>query len=195
MIEQVFKEFTAELNPASLFLSTGDILFNKGDAVTNVFFIKSGRIKLIRDTRDGSQIITHTRQQDESIAEASLFSEKYNCSGIAGMNSEILFVKRNNFIELLKDNPDKMLALLTIYSHQIRDLCEINEIKNIRSASERIYAFFESNVNNEREFSLNIPLKDIAYKIGLAHETFYRELKILEKSGKLHRDSSQIKLL
>jgi len=71
----------------------------------------------------------------------------------------------------------------------------MNEIKNIRSASERIYAFFESKVNNECEFTLNISLKDIACKIGLAHETFYRELKILETSGKLHRDSSRIKLL
>jgi len=67
-------------------------------------------------------VITHTRQQGESVAEAALFAKEYNCSTIAGMNSEMLFVKRNSFIQLLKDKPDKMLDLLTMYSHQIRDL-------------------------------------------------------------------------
>jgi DNA-binding Lrp family transcriptional regulator len=88
-----------------------------------------------------------------------------------------------------------MMALLAIFSHQVRDLRTINEIKNIRSASERILSYIKTNINENQEFKLNLSLKDIAHKIGLAHETFYRELKNLENLGKIKRYSDRIKLI
>jgi len=38
-------------------------------------------------------------------------------------------------------------------------------------------------------------LKDVAYQIGLAHETFYRELKKLEQAKLLIRKDGYLKLL
>ncbi len=68
-------------------------------------------------------------------------------------------------------------------------------MKNIRSANERILSYIKTNANENQELRLNLSLKDIAYKIGLAHETFYRELKILEALGEIKRYPDRIKLI
>ena len=194
MIEKLLEEFSAVLKPQSQQLSKGEILFKQGDSVSNIYFIKKGRIKLIRNTSDGTPVVLHIGQQGESIAEASLFSNQYHCSAIVDLSSEVLLVNKHDFIRFLGENPDEMIDLLTIFSRQVRNLRAINEIKNIRSAKERILTFIRSNADQNKELKLDISLKDMAYKIGLAHETFYRELKALEKSGKLYRNPDRIKL-
>ncbi len=195
MIEKLFEEFPIVLNPQALAFSKGETLFHQGDPVTNIYFIRTGKIKLIRNTSDGSPIVLHIGQQGESIAEASLFSNQYHCSAIMGENSEVIAVKKQILIRFLQQNPSIMMELLSIFSRQIRDLRAINEIKNIRSAKERVLTFIKSNVDENKELKLNLSLKDIAHKIGLAHETFYRELKSLENSKKIEKNSERLKLL
>ncbi|MCK5813171.1 MAG: Crp/Fnr family transcriptional regulator [Cocleimonas sp.] len=194
MIKKLFVEYPV-LKPQRLSLKKGDRLFNQGDNVTQIYFIQTGKIKLIRNSSDGSLIVLHIGQQGESIAEASLFSNQYHCSAIVDSASEIFLINKQALILFLEENPKLMIELLTIFSCQIRGLRTLNEIKNIRSAKERVLIFIKMNVNENKEFKPDLPLKDIAHKIGLAHETFYRTLKSLENSGHIHRNIDRIKLL
>jgi CRP-like cAMP-binding protein len=194
MIDNLFEKIPSEIKPQSLVLNKGVKLFNQGDSVTNIYFIQKGKIKLIRNTLDGSPLILHIGQQGESIAEASIFSDQYHCSAIADVDSEILFVKKHKLLQILNENPKAMMDLLAVFSRQVRDLRAINEMKNIRSASERTLAFIRCNVDENKELKLVGSLKDMAHKIGLAHETFYRELKNLESLGMITRNLNCIKL-
>ncbi len=195
MIKKLFKEFPDTLKPQSLLLSKGDLLFKQGDGVANLYFIQKGKVKLVRNTLDGHAVVLHLGQQGESIAEASLFSDQYHCSAIADSPCEFYFVKKVDLLQLLQTHPEAMIDLLAILSRQVRDLRTINEIKNIRSAKERILTFIRTHADKNKVMRLDLSLKDLAQKIGLAHETFYRELKKLEDSGVLQRNSKQIKLL
>ena len=194
MTENLFKKFSTILNPKSLLLNKGSKLFKQGDDVNHIYFIQKGKIKLIRSTIDGSPVVLHIAQQGETIAEASLFSDQYHCSALADLNSEVLLVKKQTLINFLQENPIAMMELLAVFSRQIRNLRTISEIKNIRSAKERTLAFIRSNVDTNKKLKLELSLKDTAHNIGLAHETFYRELKILEESGIIKRYSDHIKL-
>jgi len=187
-------------------LQSGDTLFEQNNTVSRVYFIKSGRIKLTRHTVDGSPIVLHVGYMGEFIAEASLFSERYHCSAIADQTSEIESISKKDFLNFIERNPQEMKLLLSIFANQVRDLRTLSEIKNIKSANERILTFLRSkatSVSSEnkdqneiyRKFPINTSLKDIAYKIGLTHETFYRELKKLEKSGIILRDDKWITLI
>ena len=60
-------------------LAKGDTLFNQNDRVESFYFITLDRIKLIRNTEDGSPVVLHIGQRGEAIAEASLFSDYYHC--------------------------------------------------------------------------------------------------------------------
>ncbi len=186
--------FPSELKIKSLNLSKGESLFDQGDVVSNIYLIKSGRIKLTRHIIDGSSLILHIGNVGEIIAEASMFSKKYHCTALCDQNSEVSFVNKQDLLQLLAQKPEEMMRLLALFSRQIRDLRSINEIKNIRSANERILSYIRSNLDENKRMSLQVSLKDMAHYIGLAHETFYRELKKLEASGQISRNAEFIQL-
>jgi CRP-like cAMP-binding protein len=183
------------LHSTDICLSKGDFLFEQGTPVSKIYFIKSGQIKLIRHGTDGFSVILHTGKAGETIAEASLFSDYYHCSSIADVATQISFMKKQDVLQFLQNKPQEMMRLLAIFSQQIRDLRSLNEIKNIRSANERVLSYIISNIDNNKEMLLDVSLKDIAQKIGLAHETFYRTLKKLEQSGQIIRKKNAIKVL
>jgi CRP-like cAMP-binding protein len=195
MPKSLIHQFLAELQPTDLKLSKGDYLFKQGSVVSNIYYIKSGRVKMIRNTIDGFSVLLHTGKSGETIAEASLFSSHYHCFAIADLNTEISLVRKQDLLQFLQHKPEEMMKLLAIFSQKIRELRSLNEIKNIRSAKERILSYIIINMNANKEMMLDISLKDTAQKIGLAHETFYRELKKLQEEGQIIRQKKSIKIL
>jgi len=160
-----------------------------------MYFIKEGRLKLQRETSEGFTIIQHVAFKGEVIAEASLFSQDYHCSAVADTNTEVSYLRKIDLGNYLEKNPTAMRRLLVLYANQIKNLRAINEIKNIRSAKERTLAFLRNEMDGNSEVKLSISLKDVAYRIGLSHEAFYRALKSLEKSNQISRHKQVIKLL
>lgn len=190
-----FEQLISSLSPKKIKIKKGESLFQQGDTIENLYFIVSGKIKLIRDTIDGNPVLLHMGHESEPLAEASLFSDSYHCSAIAESACELKTIKRHTILDFLEENPAAMMNLLAIFARQVRDLRTINEIKNIRSANERILSYLRCNIDINKELMLTQTLKDIAHRVGLTHETFYRELKKLEEAKVLQRMPDRIKLL
>lgn len=195
MPETYFDIILNDLNSKKLLLNKGDNLFLQGETVVNLYSIRSGIIKLARNTIEGSPVIIHIAYSKETIAEPSLFSDNYHCTATAMANTELQLIDKGELLSYLDDNPVIMKKLLALFSRQVRDLRMINEIKNIHSAKERILTFFRSIMDEHKEVKLSLSGKDIAHKIGLAHETYYRELKALELSKLLVRKGKRTFLL
>ncbi len=170
-------------------------IFAQGAVVEQFYFVKRGRVKLVRDTVDGNPVVQFVALSGDSIAEASLFSDCYHCSAIADIRSELSCFGKAELLALLDREPSLMKQVLTRFARQIRDLRLINELKNIRSARERVLAFVRGQADESGQVVFSLSLKETAYRIGLAHETFYRELSQLEQSGVLQRQAGVIRLL
>ncbi len=188
----IYSELQNILSSKTIHLKSGQYLFTQGDSVKNIYFVNKGRIKLVRDTFEGTPILIHVAYAEESIAEASLFSKKYHCSALAGTNTEVTVYSKNELLKILQEKPKSMMNLLKQLTTQVRDLRMLNEIKSIYNAKEKVLTYLATEFHRDKESDL--PLKDIAQKIGMAHETFYRTLKTLENDGKIERNKSQIKL-
>ena len=192
---KLFETQSGTAKQVTRLLQKGEALFRQNDKVEDIYLIISGKIKLIRNTQDGTPVVLHMGQRGETIAEASLFSDYYHCSAIAEVDSAVIQKKKTEIVTYLHEKPEEMAHLLAIFARQVRDLRAINEIKNIRLAGERILAFIRCNMDENNKMTLDTSLKDIAYKIGLAHETFYRELKKLEAAGKIKRTDDMIQII
>ena len=188
----IYSELQNVLSSKTIHLKSGQHLFTQGDSVKNIYCVNKGRIKLVRDTFEGTPILIHVAYAGESIAEASLFSKKYHCSALAGTNTEVTVYSKNELLKILQEKPKSMMGLLRQLTTQVHNLRMINEIKSIYNAKEKVLTYLATEFHRDKESDL--PLKDIAQKIGMAHETFYRTLKTLEKNGKIKRSKSQIKL-
>ena len=154
----MFDQVLVKLKPTKLLLGKGESLFFQGDHVVNLYFVKTGKVKLIRNTLEGGQMMMHAALPGETFAEASLFSKEYHCSAIAELESEIISYKKSEFLRDIEQNPAVMKKLLKIFSQQVRDLRAINEIKNIHSAKDRILAFIRNEMDENKEVNLNMSL-------------------------------------
>ena len=187
--------FKNNIQYQTLNLKKGECLFHQGANTERLFFLEKGRIKLVRDTIEGQPLVIHIAYAQETFAEASLFSDKYHCNAICDSLSIVLSFSKDEVLVYLKSHPKYTIELLKINTAQVRDLRLLNEIKSINSAYDRVWTFLLSEVNQASTLHFSYSLKDMAQKLGLAHETFYRTLKILEQEGRIIRKEHFIKLV
>jgi len=190
----IVKTLLAPLQYSRIALAKGDYLFRQGDPVTCFYRLQSGRVQLRRDTVEGGCALIHVALSGETVAEASLFADRYHCSAIASARSAVMAYNKPALLSHLETHPAAMKTMLQIFARQVRNLRAINEIKNIHGAKARILAYLHHAMNAQREVALTMSLKDLAYKLGMAHETFYRALKQLEVGGVVIRERDFLKL-
>jgi len=171
------------------------MLFHQGAAVENIYVVNRGRIKLIRNTEDGSPVVLQLAMAGDMLAEASLFFDTYHCAAMVDSSvAELSIFDRHELLSALQASPTAAMKILELFAHRIRKLRALLEIRNIRSARQRIHAWLRFEANNEYEIVLKMSYKDVAYQLGLAHETFYRALKQLEQDGRIIRKKDRIQL-
>lgn len=175
-------------------LASDLMLFKQGDQVRNFYYVESGMLQLSRNTIDGNRLILHEANAGEVIAEASLFSQTYQCTAICAADTSVIHCRKSEILRVLRTDPDVMYYLLDLYSQQIRNLRTLSEIKNIRKSGDRMLAYFKVFANESGEIDLSPSIKDCAAKIGISHETFYRELNRLESGSAIKRSGRIIRL-
>jgi len=165
-------------------LNQGEALFHQGSPVEMLYVIRQGRVKLVRSTLDGNVAILQMAMSGDVLAEASLFSDVYHCtSKVESKTAELSCFSRTALLTACQQSITATMQLTELFAHRIRKLRAIMEIRNIRSAKQRIYAYFQLEAGAGDEVAVSMTYKDMAYQIGLAHETFYRAMKQLEREN------------
>ncbi len=187
--------FSALASEKKYRVNKGELIFRPGDAVESIHVVLRGRIKLIRDTEDGNPVVLQLAVAGDMLAEASLFSDSYHCAALAvSPDAELAVFARRELLSALRSSSVAAMDIMEIFAMRIRKLRALLEIRNIRSARERIHAWLRLEANSSNEIVLNMTYKDAAYLLGLAHETFYRALKQLELDGILKREKNIVYL-
>ncbi len=174
----------------------GDHVFSQGSPAHHIFRVAEGQVKLERFTIEGRSVLMHVSDDGESFAEAALFSDVYHCNAIAVVPSRVDFYPKDQVLDIIGSDTEKAKRLIAYLAHQVRNLRTRLELRNILSARERVFRYLLLNVSPiNSEVTISIPLKQLAIELGLAHETFYRELAALEKDGVIQRNEKRIKIL
>jgi CRP-like cAMP-binding protein len=161
----------------------GDVLFHQGEMVSSVFHLESGRVQLIRHLEDGSSVVLHVARDGGTFAEASLFAQTYHCDAVAEVDSSVLMISKRDILSVIGASADGALALAKLLAFQVRDLRAKLEMRSIRSASERVLAWFRMQASgNPPTVVLDRNWTDISAEVGLSREVLYRTLPLLEKA-------------
>jgi len=182
-------------------LQTGEFLFRQGETARYIFGILSGQIHLFRDLPDGHSITLHTARENETFAEAALFSNQYHCYARVTQDSKVICIDSKAFRALLEQDNALCLDYMAVLAGQIRDLRSHLSLRDIRSAEERLLTWLKNQVaikGGAKEPNLILidrTWTSIADELGLSREVVYRSLKKLEDSGKLKRNHNRVSLL
>ena len=176
-------------------LHKGEFLFHQGDNVGSIYIIRRGRLKLVRTTIDGNSVILQMAMAGDLLAEASLFVDAYHCTAIVDSKAvELSCYSRHELITICRQTATVAIQLAELFAHRILKLRAMLEIRNIRSAKQRIYAYFQMEAGAGHHVLLRMTYKDMAYQLGLAHETFYRAMRGLEAEKRIARKEGAIYL-
>lgn len=177
-------------------LAKGEMLFAQGEATFAIFVVRRGRVRLVRHLVDGSTVPLYIAHDGDSFSEAALFSEIYHCDAIADVVSEIEIHSKEPLRQALDESREASRMFMEHMARQVIALRSRLEIRNIRSATDRVLQFIQLEIEAPKmQITFVRPLKDIAGDVGLSHEAFYRALAKLEKSGIIARNKRTITLL
>ena len=176
-------------------LERGATLINQGDPASAVYVVEAGRIRMQRILSDGATLILYVANAGESFAEASLSATHYHCDAIAETDSFVLVLPKADLLALMTSDPAQGVAFALALATQVRDLRTKLELRNVRSATERVLAWLRLQATGDSpQILLNRSWTLIAEELGLTREAVYRALAVLERAGRIARHDGGITL-
>lgn len=173
----------------------GGAVFRQGDPATAVFVIEEGRVRLVRVLADGSALILYVAETGDSFAEASLSADRYHCDAVAETDAVVLALPKADLLAALSADPAECLALALALAGQVRDLRARLELRNIRSATERVLAWLRLHASGSPlSVSMHRSWTQIADELGLTREAMYRALARLERQQRISRSPGLVKI-
>ena len=176
-------------------LARGEPLFRQGEPATAVFLIARGRLRMVRHLASGDRIAIHTGRTGELFAEGSLFSGVYRCDAIAAEPTRVRVCGKAEMLAAINDSSSSMLALLEQITRSLHHARAMRELRNIRSADDRVLQHLYLSASKNGTVVFDRPLLEVAEDLGLTHEAYYRALATLVRAGAIRRSGRAIRLI
>jgi len=176
-------------------LGRSELLFRQGEPATAVFLIEPGRLRMIRHLASGNRITIHTGRTGELFAEGSLFSDVYQCDAIAADPTRVRACAKTEMLAAIGDSPSIVLALLKQVTRLLHHARAMRELRNIRSADDRVLQHLHLSASKDGAVEFDRPLLEVAEDLGLTHEAYYRAIATLARAGAIKRTGRTIRLI
>jgi CRP/FNR family transcriptional regulator, dissimilatory nitrate respiration regulator len=177
-------------------LEKGNYLFHEGDPAHGFYLVQRGAINVHRVNAVGKEQVIHVFRTGESFAEATLATETgYPADARAVENSQVLLVRKVEFLGLLKRQPELALRMLAAMSLHLRVLVGQIEDLTLKDVETRLANWLLKRcpsppAERPTRIELSIAKRVLAAELGTVSETFSRTLaklraqKLLSVSGK-----------
>ena len=179
----------------------GACLFHEGQPSKGFYIVQQGAISVQRTTADGREKVIHIFRSGESFAEAALASEDgYPADALAVEASELLFVPKAEFLELIKTHADLALRMLASMSHHLRVLVNSLEEVKSRDVESRLLNWLlkrcpQPLTNEPVEIVLDVTKTVLASELSTRNETLLRALARLRGAGQIEVTGKRIRVL
>jgi len=153
-------------------LGPGEYLFRRDQKVAALFMVVEGEVQLVRHQKGGGAIILQRTGPSEIAAEASVFSSRYHCDGVARTGAEIRSVAMREFLARFRKDPKFAEAWASHLAREVQNTRLRSEVLSLKTVSERLDAWLE--------WHGDMPPRGewvhLAFQIGVSPEALYREM-------------------
>lgn len=148
-------------------LGPGEFLFHRDQKVAALFMVVAGEVQLIRHQESGGAIILQRAGPSDIPAEASVFSSRYHCDGVARTGAEIRSVAKREFLARFRKDPKFAEAWATHLAREVQNTRFRSEVLSLKTVAGRLDASPKDSRANfprhrppEREDRQDDPLRD-----------------------------------
>jgi CRP/FNR family transcriptional regulator, dissimilatory nitrate respiration regulator len=163
-------------------LSRGEYLFLESAPIDGFYVVQSGAIKLNRLGIKGHERVFHVFRSVESFGEEMIASEAgYPADASAAEDSQVLLVRKNEFLALLKTQRELAFRLLKSAGQRVCTLMGLVDDLTLKDATTRLARWLIQHCPNPesdepQRIRLQMTKHLLALELGIASETLSRTL-------------------
>ncbi|WP_264520874.1 response regulator [Flavobacterium sp. N1994] len=172
------------------------VVHYEGDNATGIYLVLSGKIKTIKMTEEGRELITGIYEPDDFLGTNIILSNmSYDDTATALEDTHLCFFPKAQFDEMLRLYPDVAEKFLKILSNEIRNKDAYLLQLAYQSVRKRIAEAILRLVKKQSNESVCITRDDLAALSGTASETVSRTLTEFKNEGLIEKRGSILKIL
>lgn len=172
-------------------------IFSEGDTPLNIYFVKSGSVKVFKGHPDGKELIMNIYHPNdffgyEPILEGNIYTE----SAVALEDSEIIVIPKYDFVMLLQSHPDVSASFISLLCKKVAD--REKQLINLAYNSVRqrtAEALLNVQQLKDNKDNISISRDDLAKMVGTASESVIRILSDFKDEGLISIESGKIKII
>ncbi len=178
-----------------------EVLFTEGAPAEVVLALLAGRVKLVRYSPGGRELLLHLVEPGQTFAEAAVFGDgTYPATAVAVEPSVVWCWSRESILALLREEPELALGMMQSVSLWARHLATKLELLTQRRVEERLAVFLLARAGDrvlEAGEAVEIPEARnlVAAQCGTAPEVLSRTLRRMEEAGTIRADGHRIVIL
>ena len=172
-------------------LRKGDALFREGEEGNCLYMITAGKIKIVRQSRDGDEVILAVLSAGDFCGEMALLDGMSRSADAVAVEETYLYgLNRKDFLAYVMNNETAVKAILSALSKRLRkadDFLEDIFFLNVAARlAKKLIELAMSNGLQEGEngpIKLSVTQKNLAGMIGTTRESVNKELRALREKN------------
>lgn len=175
-----------------------ETIHHEGDRVTGIYFIINGKVKTVKLTEDGRELITGIYKTDDYLDINIILTENtYTDTAVALEETEMSFLPAEQFDKLLNSYPDIGAQFIKLLASNVKEK-EMRLLQIAYSSVRKRIA--ESIINLLKQHStdgtsIKISRDNLAALSGTAPETVSRTLTDFREEGLIDKTGSTLHIL
>ena len=174
-------------------------IYLEGDESTRLYFVQSGRVKAVKTTDGGKELIVGLYGPGEFFGYLPLLQHTpHSDSAIAVDESELLYIPKDDFTELLLRNPEVGQQFVRLLAGQVSGQAELllaMAYNSIRRRVADMLVQLHEQAGGTADAAIQLTRDDMAALVGTAAESLSRTLSEFKQSGLIELTPNTIRVL
>jgi CRP-like cAMP-binding protein len=170
-------------------------VFSEGDTPLNVYFVKSGHVKMFKRHPDGKEFITSLINANDFFGfEPIMEGTTYQESAVAMQDTELVVIPKRDFVTLLQSS-EVSASFISLLCKKVTE--KETQLVNLAYNSVRqrtAEALLKAAQLRDPSENIQISRDDLSKMVGTASESVIRVLSDFKEEGLIETESGKIKI-
>jgi len=179
-------------------IKEGEKIIEIGDFVTHMPLLISGAIKILREDKDGDELLLYFLERGDTCAmtlSCCLGETKSEIRAVAEKSTEIIMIPIEKMEEWIAKYKTWRHFVFESYHSRLTEMLDTIDTIAFLNMDERLMRYLQDKAKINQNELLQVTHQDIAYDLHTSRVVISRLLKKLKLEGKIELQRNSIKVL
>jgi CRP/FNR family transcriptional regulator len=171
------------------------VIFLEDTPSKTVYIMKTGTVKTYKSHIDGREQILSILGPGDMLGFDSLYDDHYKSTAQAIQDAELCCIRKQDLLDLLKDNPAVSMKFMMIMNRELNQAQERIRDLGLKDARERVASLLITLFNARGVMQgpgFTLSRQEISEMVGVAQETVIRILSEFKADGFISTEGREI---